>query len=162
MNNIEQKIENLLMNSLLELGYLIVRIKYNDSNKKNLQIMIERQDQKPITIEDCSKASKLCSLILDRDNPISDDYTLEVSSPGIDRPLTKINDFIRYKGFKAIINTKELLEKRKKFKGEIFDVKFDQIVFKLDNENKIVNINLDQILSAKLNDNIDNNPRGIN
>jgi ribosome maturation factor RimP len=150
MDSMEQKIENLLTAPLLELGYLIVRIKFESGNKKTLQIMIERIDEEAINIKDCTRASKCSSLILDEADPIVEEYVLEVSSPGIDRPLIKLNDFIRFVGFKASINTKELIENRKRFKGEIIEVKDNNIVFKLDGQATIVDIDFAKILSAKL------------
>ncbi len=102
---LEQRIAQIITASLLRSGYELVRVKMMGiDGRRVLQLMIDRVDQMPITVEDCEKVSRYMSALLDVDDPIPGRYTLEVSSPGIDRPLTRVKDFIEYKGFKAKIS----------------------------------------------------------
>jgi len=146
----EQQIEDLISSPIEDIGFLIFRIKFDGGNTKTLQIMIERKDEQAITIKDCTQVSRLVSNILDEKDPIKDEYVLEVSSPGIDRPLIKLADFVKFIGSKVSINTAELVENRKKFKGELVGVENNNISLKLEKQDILVNIDFNQIVSAKL------------
>ena len=99
------------------LGYETVRIMTIGQANPTLQIMIDRLDGLDITVEDCAKVSRALSEILDENDPISGQYNLEVSSPGLDRPLTKLEHFVRFAGNEVKIETSEMVENRKRFKG---------------------------------------------
>ncbi len=103
-------------------GFEIVRIKLlSAGNRKTLQIMAELPDG-TMNIESCEKLSREYSLMLDVNEMIHEEYTLEVSSPGIDRPLTRKKDFIRWRGFETLVQLKEKKENRLKIKGLLKDV----------------------------------------
>ena len=115
--NIE-KIEEILKDPLEHEGYGIVRLAFHGGSKKGtLQILIENLDERPVSVEDCIKVNRLSSVILDVEDPIQDPYVLEVSSPGIDRPLVQLKDFERFKGKKARVELYDPIGGRKKFSG---------------------------------------------
>lgn len=147
--NIFEKLENIIEPVIKNMGYELVRVKLSGDKRKTLQIMAERLDEKPMGIEDCSDISRQISAVLDVEDPINDKYNLEVSSPGLDRPLTKLKDFIRFKGFIVKMQTLNLIENRKKFTGVIKDIIKDEEIL-LDVEGKEFLIPFNVIDSAKL------------
>lgn len=116
------------------LGFETVRILTIGDSNPTLQIMIEHQDyQKELTVDDCALVSRAISALLDEKDPIDSRYTLEISSPGLDRPLTKIEHFRRYINYVIKLETVEPVEKRKRFKGTITAVlPSDEIVLDMD------------------------------
>src|SRR5437764_23758 len=103
-------------------GYEIVRLRLmGGSETRRLQIMAEGPDGEMV-IEDCAKLSRALSEVLDAADPISGEYTLEVSSPGVDRPLTRRKDFEAYEGYEARLELDRLAEGRKRFKGRLAGV----------------------------------------
>jgi ribosome maturation factor RimP len=99
------------------MGYDLVRVVVSGRERPTLQIMAERKDRKAMTLGDCEGLSRAVSAKLDVEDPIKAQYVLEVSSPGIDRPLTRASDFDRFKGHAAKIETKFPLDGRKRFSG---------------------------------------------
>jgi ribosome maturation factor RimP len=97
-------------------GYRLVRLRLMGGKRKTLQIMAEKPDG-TMDVEDCAGLSRVLSEVLDAADPISDDYTLEVSSPGIDRPLTAPEDFARFAGHEARLELHAPVNGRKRFKG---------------------------------------------
>ena len=116
---LEQKIEKIIEPAVNDLGFEIVRVQVSGKQNPTLQIMAEPILGKVMTVEDCAMISRAVSAILDVDDPIQGDYTLEVSSPGIDRPLIKLQDFERFTGSEARIETSELIDGRKRFRGRL-------------------------------------------
>lgn len=112
-----QRIEHVLEKLLHQEGYDIVRVRLSGQRQKTLQIMIERLDGQGITLDDCEKVSHLVSPVLDVENFIDERYHLEVSSPGLDRPLVKPKDFQRFQGSHVSIQTNYPIKNRKNFKG---------------------------------------------
>ncbi|NJM37777.1 MAG: ribosome maturation factor RimP [Akkermansiaceae bacterium] len=104
--------------ALNDLGFHLVRITVSGRDGTTLQIMTERPDG-TITVEDCANISRNLSPLLDAHDPISGRYTLEISSPGIDRPLARASDFDAWAGYEAKVETKELVAGRKRFRGII-------------------------------------------
>ncbi len=146
---IEQKIHEILERSLLGLGYEIVKIKYLNKGKANvLQVMIERTDQKPITVDDCEKASHAVSALLDVEDPISNAYNLEVSSAGIDRPLVKLKDYVKYKGYDISVCLFTPLDSKKNFQGKLEKIIENNVVINTGTVRHQVSIQ--NIASAKL------------
>lgn len=131
-----------------DMGYDLVRIKVSGSTRKTLQLMAERKDLAPMTVEDCEAISRALSLQLDVEDPISGAYNLEVSSPGIDRPLSRIGDFERFKGHEAKVEATRSIDGRKRFRGELQGVKDDHIVITVDGED--LSIHQDDVAKAKL------------
>src|SRR5579872_4119694 len=95
------KVEDLLTPALDALGYGIVRVQFNSGRRPTLQVMAERRDGAAMSVEDCAQISRAASALLDVEDPIPGAYDLEVSSPGIDRPLTRLEHFARFAGFEA-------------------------------------------------------------
>ena len=116
---LERRIAEMIEPSLGGMGYELVRVLMQGRQKPVLQIMAERKDGAPMTVEDCADISRQVSALLDVDDPISEAYSLEVSSPGIDRPLTRPKDFETYAGFEAKLETAEPIEGRKRFRGKL-------------------------------------------
>ena len=119
MSSALQRIEETIAPTLLELGYVIVRLQMQGDRRPTLQIMAERSDRKPMDVEDCAKISRAISPLLDVDDPIDEAYSLEVSSPGVDRPLVRAEDFDRFAGFEAKVEMSYLIEGRKRFTGRL-------------------------------------------
>ncbi len=113
------------------MGYRLVRVRLTGQNGLTLQIMAERPDG-TMTVEDCEELSRAISPALDVEDPIDKAYHLEVSSPGIDRPLVRKSDFAAWKGHLAKLETAVLVENRKRFRGRIGDVAEDGFVLERD------------------------------
>lgn len=132
-----------------KMGYDMVRLQLQGANtRKVLQIMIERKDRHPMTVDDCANLSQALSPVLDEQDPIEGNYTLEVSSPGIDRPLVKLDDFDRFKGFEAKIECLSLIDGRKRFSGRLQGVEGCNVVLTFNGTDVL--IPFDQIAKAKL------------
>ena len=145
------KIEKTLLEYLnpifLDTEYEIIRIKVHENNNKIVQIMIDHS-YKIIDIDDCAKYSRIISEYLDKSNLLSQDFNLEVSSPGINRPLTRYKDFQKFKGNKVKITQINLENKKINYKGILTEVTENSIL--LDQNDNLVSIKLDKICDAKL------------
>ena len=117
------EIERLVQPSLDGLGYELVRVHLTGGGKPTLQIMAERKDRREMTVDDCASISRNLSALLDVEDPIPEAYALEVSSPGIDRPLVRLADYERFAGFEAKIETTRPHDGRRKFIGRIAGVR---------------------------------------
>jgi ribosome maturation factor RimP len=113
--------------SLEAMGYRLVRVAFLGAKRATLQIMAERIDDVAMTVDDCTDISRSVSALLDVADPIAGAYMLEVSSPGIDRPLTRPEDYDRFAGFEAKIELGRPLDGRKRFKGRILGRADDQV-----------------------------------
>jgi len=109
---------------LIGLGYRLVRVKISGSASLTVQIMAERADGS-MTIEDCEASSRALSPVFDVEDPIDREYRLELSSPGIDRPLVRRSDFARYSGHEAKIEMEIPLGTQKRFRGILLGVEGD-------------------------------------
>tara|TARA_Y100000991_G_C21660482_1_gene216502 strand:+ start:28 stop:495 length:468 start_codon:yes stop_codon:yes gene_type:complete len=127
--------------------YEIIRVKVYEKKEKIVQVMIDHPIKK-IDINDCAKYSRIVSNLLDEKNLISDDFSLELSSPGIDRPLTRTKDFYNYKGNKIKITTVNLENEKKVYKGILADIMEKDIL--LDQNKHMITIEFDKISDAKL------------
>ena len=116
------RVEELIAPSLEALGFELVRVRFGGPGRPTLQIMIERQDREALTVDDCASASKAISALLDVEDPIGGAYNLEISSPGLDRPLTRIRDFERFAGFEAKIEVTVPVDGRKRLRGQVLGV----------------------------------------
>jgi len=114
-NRIAQAIEP----SLDAMGYRLVRVVVTSGRRPTLQVMAERRDDQPMTVEDCAQISHSLSALLDVADPIAGAYMLEISSPGIDRPLVRAEDYDRFSGFEARIELARPIEGRKRFRGRL-------------------------------------------
>jgi ribosome maturation factor RimP len=113
--------------SLEAMGYRLVRVALTSARRATLQIMAERLDDAPMTVEDCAQISRSISAVLDVADPIAGAYTLEVSSPGIDRPLVRPEDYDRFAGFEARIDLSTPLDGRKRFRGRLLGRRDDHV-----------------------------------
>ncbi len=152
---LEKMIEPVVEN----LGYECVRIMLSGNVRQTLQIMIDIEDgSREITVDDCAKVSRALSKVLDEKDPISQEYSLEVSSPGIDRPLTKPHHFDRFKNNLVRIETLEVVDGRKRIKGMLLgidekknihvDMDGTQYTIAFDNLSKAKLVLTDELLAA--------------
>ena len=131
-------------------GYEIVRLRLMGGDEaRRLQIMAELPDG-TFLVEDCTALARAISEVLDAADPISGEYVLEVSSPGIDRPLTRLKDFETYKGYDARLELDRLAENRKRFKGVLAGVDGDQVAIDLEGEDETTLVPFAWIGEAKL------------
>jgi len=145
----ESKLITTIKSAVKGMGYTFVIAEFKPlENHSILQIMIENRDGSGVTIEDCKKVSTNLSAVLDVEDLISDAYTLEVSSTGMDRPLTTLEDYDRFKGFLIKLETHDLVGGRKRFKGEVIGRKDNMISLHIP-EGK-TEINFENIRKAKL------------
>ena len=115
-------------------GYEIVRLRLMSGTKsRRLQIMAEDQHGE-MNVDDCARLSRAVSEVMDAADPIDGDYLLEVSSPGVDRPLTRLKDFENYEGLSARIELDRLADGRKRFKGELAGIEGDMVAINLEEE----------------------------
>jgi len=115
---IDRRLAEIVTPVIEDLGFELVRIRLMSGKTTTLQIMAEKPEG-GIEVDDCAAISTAVSAVLDVEDPILDAYALEVSSPGIDRPLTRLKDFDMWVGYEAKIETTELIDGRRRFKGEI-------------------------------------------
>lgn len=146
---VTEKICTMLSPSLEAMGYDIVRVQLSGNKRWTLQIMAERRDGDGMSVDDCETISHAVSALLDVEDPIEGAYSLEVSSPGIDRPLTRRQDFNRFAGFEAKVETDRLVEGRKRFRGRLIGIDEDDSVRIKDGEVEFV-VPLAAITRAKL------------
>ncbi len=121
---VEARVAAIVDPALIDLGYRLVRVRMTGLNGATLQIFAEKLDG-TMTVEDCEAASNVLSPLLDVDDPIGKAYTLEMSSPGMDRVLVRRSDFVRWSGFEAKLELSVPLLGRKRFRGWLTGVKGD-------------------------------------
>lgn len=145
--SIDQRIAGIVQPVIEDLGYELVRLRYMGGKTKTLQIMAEKPEG-GIEVDDCAKISRELGAVLDVEDPIVDEYALEVSSPGIDRPLTRLKDFEAWAGFEVKMETSELIDGRKRFKGELRGVEDGEILVEI--PEGIIGLQFDWLIDAKL------------
>ena len=118
---VESRISQIIEGAVTDLGYHLVRVQFSGakSGRAQLQIMAEPVEQREMTVEDCETVSRHVAALLDVEDPIGDAYVLEVSSPGLDRPLTRIEDYERFNGELAKITLRLMLDGRRRFNGRL-------------------------------------------
>ena len=133
------------------MGLSLVRVAmFGGTSDPTLQVMAERPDTRQLTIEDCAELSRRISDVLDETDPIEAAYRLEVSSPGIDRPLTRLTDFADWAGFDARLNLEEAVSSRKRFDARLDGLEDGLIVVTLLKWGETLRIEFANIASAKL------------
>ena len=131
-------------------GYEIVRLRLMGGEQtRRLQIMAETPDGE-MNVEDCARLSRAVSEVLDAADPIKGEYVLEVSSPGVDRPLTRLKDFETYEGFEARLELDRMAEGRKRFKGVLAGVEDNNVAIDLEGEAETALIPFAWVIDAKL------------
>jgi len=132
-------------------GYEIVRLRLmGGEHARRLQIMAERPSDGDMNVEDCARLSRAISEVLDAADPINGEYTLEVSSPGVDRPLTRLKDFETFEGYEARVELDRIAEGRKRFKGVLAGVEDQSVAIDLDGEEHTALIPFAWVTEAKL------------
>ncbi len=142
------KIEALVAPALRALGFDIVRVMLSGDRRPRLQIMIEPSEGGNVGVDDCAEVSRTVEAILDVEEPLSGSYLLEISSPGLDRPLTRPEDFSRFAGFEAKLEMKVPIDGRRRFRGRLLGVEGSAVVIAVDQGETLLAI--DDILRAKL------------
>ncbi len=134
----EERILTMSEPILAELGLAIVRVRIMGSKRPLLQIMIEKAGGAPTDVEDCASFSRMLSPVLEAEDPIADAFRLEVSTPGIDRPLTRVGDFGRWIGHQAKVELAMPLEGRRRFLGKIAREDENGVALELDDGTELV------------------------
>lgn len=148
MTELLRRIEDIVSPTVVGMGYEVVRVSMSRGGG-TLQIMIEPADGRPMDVEDCATLSRALSAVLDVEDPIPSAYTLEVSSPGIDRPLTREKDYVRWVGHVARMETTQPIEGRRRFKGTLLGLENGTIRIRLD-DGKEADVPLAVVSRAKL------------
>jgi ribosome maturation factor RimP len=142
-----RRIEDIVAPTIVGMGYELVRVAM--SRGGTLQIMIEPTDGRAMDVEDCATLSRALSAVLDVEDPIPGAYTLEVSSPGIDRPLTRPKDYARWSGHLARIELAQPIDGQRRFKGTLLGLEQDAIKLRLD-DGREARLPLARVTRAKL------------
>ncbi len=148
---IDRKLAEIIGPVIEGLGFELVRIRLMGGKTRILQIMADRPDG-GIIVEDCATISTAVSAVLDVEDPLEDQYVLEVSSPGIDRPLTRLKDFDMWEGYEARIETTELIDGRRRFKGMLAGTEDDEVLIEIEEgaETLTIGLKFDWLSDAKL------------
>ena len=144
---IDRRLAEIITPVIEDLGYELVRVRLMSGKQTTLQIMAQKPDG-TIEVDDCAKISTEVSATLDVEDPILDAYALEVSRPGIDRPLTRLKDFALWEGYEVRIETDELIDGRRRFKGELAGVEGDEVLITI--EEGTIGLKFDWLSDAKL------------
>lgn len=131
-------------------GYAVVRLRLMGGERRRLQVMAERPEDGDMGIDDCTRLSRAVSEVLDAADVIKGEFVLEVSSPGIDRPLTRLEDFTTYEGLEARLELDRVAEGRKRFKGVLTGVDGQNVAIDLEGEDHTALIPFSWIVEAKL------------
>ena len=147
----DRRLADIVTPAIEGLGFELVRIRLMGGATRTLQIMADRPDG-GIEVDDCGLISTTVSAILDVEDPIEENFVLEVSSPGIDRPLTRLKDFEMWKGWEARLETTELIDGRRRFKGTLAGAEDDEVLIEIEDAGAVVTIGLkfDWLSDAKL------------
>ena len=144
---IDKRLAEIITPVIEDMGFELVRIRLMGGNTPTLQIMAERPEG-GIEVDECANISTAVSATLDVEDPIADAYTLEVSSPGIDRPLTRLKDFDTYEGYEAKLETQNLIDGRKRFRGVLAGIEGNEVLINM--EEGTIGLEFDWLGEAKL------------
>ena len=144
---IDRRMAEIITPVIEDMGFELVRVRLMSGKSTTLQVMADRPDG-GIEVDELALISQSISAVMDVEDPILDEYTLEVSSPGIDRPLTRLKDFEMFEGYEAKIETGELIDGRRRFKGELAGVEDDEVLINV--EEGTIGLKFDLLTDAKL------------
>lgn len=144
---IDRRLAEIITPVIEDMGFELVRVRLQGGKTNTLQIMADRPEG-GINVDDCAEISVAVSATLDVEDPLEDAYHLEVSSPGIDRPLTRIKDFATFEGYEAKLETNQPIDGRKRFKGVLAGVEGDEVLVNI--EEGTIGLNFDWLSDAKL------------
>lgn len=139
--SLDQRLATIVTPVIEALGFELVRLRLMAGKTRTLQIMADRPDG-GIEVADCATISTAVSAALDVEDPLDDAYTLEVSSPGIDRPLTRLKDFAAWNGYEARLETTELIDGRRRFRGMLAGVEGDEVLIEIEENGEPITIGL--------------------
>jgi ribosome maturation factor RimP len=153
---IDQHLAGIVTPMIEGMGFRLVRLRLMGGKRITLQIMAERapdtEGAGTMEVEDCARLSRALSAALDVEDPIEGEYRLEVSSPGIDRPLTRLDDFSRWQGYQARLETASMIDGRKRFKGALAGIEGTQVLIEIDDPNVdgAIGLEFDWLADARL------------
>ncbi|MGK7753158.1 MULTISPECIES: ribosome maturation factor RimP [unclassified Roseovarius] len=145
--SMDRRLAEIVTPVIEDMGFELVRVRLMGGKTATLQIMAERPEG-GIEVDECAEISTAVSAVLDVEDPIVDEYTLEVSSPGIDRPLTRLKDFDEFEGYEAKLETHELIDGRKRFKGVLAGTEGGEVLINV--EEGTIGLHFDWLADAKL------------
>lgn len=143
----DRRLASIVTPTIEGMGYELVRLRFMRGDRPIVQIMADKADG-GFEVDDCALISKAVSALLDVEDPITGEYSLEVSSPGIDRPLTRLKDFEAYEGYEAKLVTEALIDGRKNFRGILKGVQDGEVLIEI--KEGIIGLEFDWLLEAKL------------
>lgn len=148
---IDQRLAEIVTPVIEDMGFELVRLRLMSGKTATLQIMAERPTG-GIEVDQCAEISTAVSAILDVEDPLVDPYALEVSSPGIDRPLTRLKDFDTYEGYEVKVETQDLVDGRKRWQGILAGVEGDEVLLNIteNGEEHTIGLKFDWLANAKL------------
>ncbi len=148
---IDKRLSDIIRPVVEGMGFELVRLRLMGGNNPTLQVMADRPEG-GIEVDDCADISTALSAVLDVEDPIEGNYSLEVSSPGIDRPLTRLKDFDTWVGHEARLETHDLIDGRKRFRGQLAGTEGDEVLIEISDQGVPVTIGLkfDWLAEAKL------------
>jgi len=132
------RVEALIGPTVDAMGYSLVRVQILGRNRPRLQIMAERTDGESMLVDDCAAISRAVSAVLDVEDPIAGAFTLEVSSPGIDRPLVRLADFDRFAGFEAKVEMDLAVNGRRRFQGRLLGTEGDAVRLRMEDSEVVL------------------------
>lgn len=147
--DLSARVAEIVAPAIAAMGYELVRVQLMGDRAPVLQLMAERSDRAGMTVEDCTAISRAVSALLDVEDPIDGRYSLEVSSPGIDRPLVALVDFERFSGHLAKVETRVPVDGRKRFRGTLAGVEGELVRLDRDDDGTVL-VPFEQISRAKL------------
>lgn len=143
----DRRLAEIVKPTIEGMGYELVRLRFMGGRKPTLQIMADTPEGN-IEVDDCAKISRAVGALLDVEDPIEGEYSLEVSSPGIDRPLTRFKDFEAWEGYDVKLQTAELISGRKNFKGVLRGVEDGEVLVEI--QEGTIGLPFDWLTEAKL------------
>ena len=148
---IDRRMAEILTPVIEDMGFEVVRIRLMGGKSNTLQIMVERPNG-GIEVDECALVSTAVSAVLDVEDPLEDPYALEVSSPGIDRPLTRLKDFENWEGYEARVETTEMIDGRRRFRGLLAGVEGYEVLVNIEEGGETITVGLhfDWLSDAKL------------
>ena len=143
----DRRLAEIITPVIEDMGYELVRVRLMSGKTSTLQVMADKPEG-GIEVDGCAKISTAIGAVLDVEDPIVDEYALEVSSPGIDRPLTRLKDFANFEGYEAKIETDDMIDGRRRFKGELAGVEGNEVLINI--EEGTVGLQFEWLSDAKL------------
>lgn len=144
---IDRRLAEIITPVIEDLGFELVRVRLMSGKSTTLQVMADKPEG-GIEVDDLAQINTALGAVLDVEDPILDEYTLEVSSPGIDRPLTRLKDFEAFEGYEAKLETEEAIDGRRRFKGELAGIEGDEVLINV--TEGTIGLKFDWLADAKL------------